>query len=381
MKNLFCVFVSLVICVFSFNFTIVAESNQNISISAKAYVLMEAKTGRVLYSKNADTKLPMASTTKIMTTLLCLESGGLDEEFVVDSEAIKVEGSTMGLTEGDVVTKRALCYGMLLPSGNDAANAAAVKIAGSYENFANLMNERAKEIGMTRTCFVTPSGLDAPGHGSSAYDMALLAREALRNPEFREICSQKKAKLRFGNPPYERWLTNTNKLLGLCPGVIGVKTGFTDAAGRCLVSACERNGVTLICVTLNASNDWQDHTALYDNGFSLVNQKVLEQTEDLAIDVVGSEVDSVTIGSEDKITIGMIGDEFDKITTKAILPPFVYAPVTIGDEVGRLEFYYEDKYIDSIPLYMLESTELYEPKQNENKLEKIISKIKRALGM
>jgi D-alanyl-D-alanine carboxypeptidase/D-alanyl-D-alanine carboxypeptidase (penicillin-binding protein 5/6) len=148
-----------------------------------------------------------------------------------------------------------------------------------------------------------------------------------------------------------------------------------------LVSACERNGVTLICVTLNASNDWQDHTALYDNGFSLVNQKVLEQTEDLTIDVVGSEVDSVTIGSEDKITIGMIGDEFDKITTKAILPPFVYAPVTIGDEVGRLEFYYEDKYIDSIPLYMLESTELYEPKQNENKLEKIISKIKRALGM
>lgn len=165
----------------------------------------------------------MASTTKIMTTLLCLESGGLDDQFVVDGEAIKVEGSSMGLTEGDVVTKRALCYGMMLPSGNDAANATAVKLGGSIENFADMMNERAEKIGMTRTCFVTPSGLEGEGHGSSAYDMALLAREALRNPDFAEICSQKKAKVEFGNPPYERWLTNSNKLLDMYQGVKGVK--------------------------------------------------------------------------------------------------------------------------------------------------------------
>lgn len=381
MKKLFCVFVSLVMCVFSFNFTVMAESNQGISVSAKACILIEAKTGRVIFSKNANTKLSVASTTKIMTTLLCLESGGLDEQFVVDSEAIKIEGSTMGLTEGDIVTKRALCYGMLLPSGNDAANSTAIKIGGTYENFARLMNERAKEIGMTRTCFVTPSGLEAAGSGSSAADMALLTREALRNPEFREICSQKSAKLSFGNPPYERWLTNTNKLLGMYSGVIGVKTGFTDEAGRCLISACERNGVTLICVTLNASNDWQDHINLYNNGFSLVNPKVIGQTDSLNIDVVGSEMDNISVGTEDTITIGMIGDENDKITTKAILPPFVYAPITIGDEVGKLEFYYEDKYIDNIPLYMLESTEIYTPKQSEKKFDKFLSKIKRVLGM
>ncbi len=381
MKKLFCVFVSLVMCVFTFNFTVMAEGNQGISVSAKACIVIEAKTGRVIFSKNANTKLSVASTTKIMTTLLCLESGGLDEEFVVDSEAIKVEGSTMGLTEGDIVTKRALCYGMLLPSGNDAANATAIKIGGTYENFARLMNERAEEIGMTRTCFVTPSGLEAAGSGSSAADMALLTREALRNPKFREICSQQNAKLSFGNPPYERWLTNTNKLLGMYSGVIGVKTGFTDEAGRCLISACERNGVTLICVTLNASNDWQDHINLYNNGFSMVDPKVIGQTESLNIDVVGSEMDNISVGTEDTITIGMIGDENDKITTKAILPPFVYAPVTIGDEIGKLEFYYEDKYIDNIPLYMLESTELYMPKQSEKKFDKFLSKIKRVLGM
>ena len=144
-------------------------------------------------------------------------------------------------------------------SGNDAANATAVKLGGSIENFADMMNERAEKIGMTRTCFVTPSGLEGEGHGSSAYDIALLAREALRNPDFAEICSQKKAKVEFGNPPYERWLTNSNKLLDMYQGVKGVKTGFTDEAGRCLVSACEREGISLICVTLNDKNDWQDH--------------------------------------------------------------------------------------------------------------------------
>ena len=256
-------------------------------VSAKACVLIEEKTGQILFEKNSDEKLPMASTTKIMTTLLCLESGGLDDEFVVDSQAIKVEGSSMGLVEGDVVTKRALCYGMLLPSGNDAANATAVKIGGSIEKFAELMNRRAEEIGMTRTCFVTPSGLEGEGHGSSAYDMALLAREALRNPEFSEICSQKKAKVMFGNPPYERWLVNTNKLLEMYNGVKGVKTGFTDEAGRCLVSACERDGISMICVTLNDRNDWQDHMDMYDYGFSLLEPYELSCDEIFPVQVAG----------------------------------------------------------------------------------------------
>ena len=221
----------------------------------------------------------MASTTKIMTTLLTIESGNLDTEFMVDSQAIHVEGSSMGLQENDIVTKRALCYGMLLPSGNDAANASAVAVAGSIPAFAELMNRRAAEIGMTRTCFVTPSGLEGTGHGASAADMALLTREALRNETFREICCQASARVKFGNPPYQRTLYNSNKLLRMYDGVIGVKTGFTDEAGRCLVSACERNGVTLICVTLNDRDDWNDHMHLYDYGFTQVSPVTLEIPE------------------------------------------------------------------------------------------------------
>ena len=132
------------------------------------------------------------------------------------------------------------------------------------------MNKRAREMGLSKTYFVTPSGLEGEGHGSSAADMALLAREALKNDIFREICSQSSMKVKFGSPPYDRWLRNTNKLLGMYDGVYGVKTGFTDEAGRCLVSACERDGKDLICVTLNDRNDWNDHMALYDCSFENV---------------------------------------------------------------------------------------------------------------
>ncbi|MDE7098378.1 MAG: D-alanyl-D-alanine carboxypeptidase, partial [Ruminococcus sp.] len=140
-------------------------ADDKVEVSAKAAVVISADTGEILFEHNCNEKLPMASTTKIMTTLLCIESGNLDEPFIVDSDAIHVEGSSMGLQEGDTVTKYALCCGMLLPSGNDAANATAVKLAGSIENFAEMMNDRSKEIGLTKTYFVTPSGLDGEWHG------------------------------------------------------------------------------------------------------------------------------------------------------------------------------------------------------------------------
>ena len=186
------------------------------AVSAKACIVMEATTREVFFSQNADEHLPMASTTKIMTTLLCLESGDLDTPFPVDNNAIQVEGSSMGLVKDDIVTKRALCYGMLLPSGNDAAGATAVKLAGSLSAFADLMNERAAQLGMQNTHFVTPSGLHDEQHYSTAYDMAILTAAALQNPDFREICGQATAKVTFGNPPYDRWLKNSNKLLTQC---------------------------------------------------------------------------------------------------------------------------------------------------------------------
>lgn len=264
-----------------------AAAESSVSVSAASCVVMEAVTGAVLYEKNAREERPMASTTKIMTALLCLESGDLDREFSVDSDAIHVEGSSMGLVEGDRVTKRALCYGMLLPSGNDAAGAAAVELAGSYAAFAQQMNQRAEQLGMTQTHFVTPSGLHDDAHYTTAYDMALLTAAALQNEIFREICSQEKAQVSFGNPPYDRWLSNSNKLLSMDDSIIGVKTGFTDEAGRCLVSAAVRDGVTLICVTLNDPNDWQDHLALYDSCFSMVEPVACAVPENWTVPVAG----------------------------------------------------------------------------------------------
>lgn len=278
----------------------------------------------------------------------------------------------MGLQEGDIVTKYALCCGMLLPSGNDAANATAVKLAGSIENFAELMNDKAKEIGLTKTYFVTPSGLEGEGHGSSAYDMAILASVALRNDTFREICSSETIKLEYGNPPYTRWLKNTNKLLSLYSGTYGVKTGFTDEAGRCLVSACERDGKNLICVTLNDRNDWNDHIALYDECFELA-KTVSPEIPEIQLDIAGSDRDKIPVTAESvDFTVFSAGtDDFEFVVNA---PPFVYAPVREGDELATLSIYCNNREIKQIPLYSAENADYKFPEPEKKK--DFITKIK-----
>lgn len=355
-----------------------AENEPN--VSAKGAVLISADTGETVYSKNSSEKLPMASTTKIMTTLLLIESGNLNEPFVVDSEAIKVEGSSMGLVEGDIVTKYDLCCGMLLPSGNDAANASAVCVSGDAVKFAERMNERAAEIGMENSFFVTPSGLDAKGHGASAYDMALLAREALLNETFREICSKQTAKVCFGNPPYERYLKNTNKLLSMYNGVYGVKTGFTDEAGRCLVSACERDGKKLICVTLNDRNDWNDHIAMYDYGFDRMKMVSPQTNGGYEADIVGGECEKITLKADnipDICTLSDTGGDFEYVVK---IPPFLYAPIENGEKCGELEVLCDGKKVCGIPLI---STEKFEkkktPKKEKTKFQKLKSKFVKIL--
>lgn len=315
-------------------------------ISAKASIIIEAQSGKVIAGKNEYEKLPMASTTKIMTTLLLIESGGLDEKFKVDNGAIMVEGSSMGLCEDDIVTKRALCYGMMLPSGNDAANETAVLLGGTAEKFADMMNEKAEQLGLSDTHFVTPSGLHDDGHYSTAYDMAKLTREALKNDTFREICGTSSKKLSFGNPPYERWLVNTNKLLALYDGCIGVKTGFTDEAGRCLISAAEKNGVTLICVTLNAPNDWNDHIRMYDYGFSVTESRSPDfDFSGLYVDVAGGDTDRVRVAPAEVPNYTVVNGEVPEMSYKVTLDKFIYAPVSKGRKAGTIEFYSGDDLI------------------------------------
>lgn len=330
--------VSLTVCAESGNQLSYIENTDKsgVSVSAVSAILIEADTGTVLFSKNEKEHRQIASTTKIMTALLTLEAGEPDKDFQVDSTAIKVEGTSMGLRESDTVTRRALCYGMLLPSGNDAANAAAVNISGSKSEFANLMNKRAKEIGMADTNFVTPSGLDADGQYSCAYDLAMLAREAMNNKDFAEICALSKAKVSFGNPVSERWLVNSNKLLTSYDGCIGVKTGFTDSARRTLVSCAERDGVKLIAVTLNAPDDWSDHTKMLDYGFEKVKLCEMKyDTSSLSVSVIGSDKETVGVKC-DSTELPLCDEQKDKVTVKIYMPKFVYAGILAGDKIGEI---------------------------------------------
>lgn len=338
------------VCILSLNTSALPVATVNEpSLSAKSAVVMNYDTGELILSKNAFEKRAMASTTKIMTTLLTIEAGDLDKQFTVDSMAIRVEGTSMGLKEGDIVTRRALCYGMMLPSGNDAANAAAVSVSGSISEFVKLMNKRAAEIGMTDTSFVTPSGLDAKEHYSTAYDMALLTREALKNETFRNICTAETMTLDFGNPPVPRRLNNLNKLIDLYDGCIGVKTGFTDNAKRCLVSAAERGGVTLIGVTLNAPDDWNDHGKMLDYGFSKISPRKIT-LKSHAVEVVGGNTDVVTVVPEKSLTIGLTDVSAEKISIKYYLPDFVYAEIERGQELGYADVYCGDSFIERVKL-------------------------------
>lgn len=325
------------------------------SVSAKGAVLMEASTGRILWEQNGEERLAMASTTKIMTALLTLEQPGLDDPFVVNSQAIMVEGTSMGLTEGAEVTLRTLAAGMLLASGNDAANAAAVRIAGTQADFVMMMNRRAAQLGMTDTCFETPSGLDGQNHYSTARDMAVLARAALENEDFREICSSESMKLTYGNPPTDRWLSNHNRLLKEYTGCIGLKTGFTKKAGRCLVTAAEREGITLICVTLSDPDDWQDHTELLDWGFTQVGL-VPGRPEQISLPVTGGTAQTVAVSCSGPEPCALT-DELSRITWEVEAEPFLYAPVQLGQQVGIARCLLDGEEYFTAPLVAQQSVE------------------------
>ena len=337
MLNRLCI-VFVLACIFFRPFCVIsyATTTDDVALSASSAVLLNAQTGEIVYEKNCHEKRGIASTTKIMTSVLLLENLDLSDEIKVKGEDVKIEGTSIGLKADDVVTVEVLLKGMLLESGNDAANVTATAVSGTIDAFSVLMNEKAKSIGMKNTSFKNPSGLTEEGHFSTAYDMALLARYALSNPEFKIICSLKQARVSYGNPPYERTFTNHNKLLDSCEGVFGVKTGFTKASGRCLVSACERNGLTLIAVTLKAPDDWNDHKKLYDYGFKKsVKRNVQFDDSGIKVNVVGSNKQHVKVELLSELSFFSAKE----IETKTIVycEQFLYADIKCGDVVGKVE--------------------------------------------
>ncbi|MGN0526887.1 MAG: D-alanyl-D-alanine carboxypeptidase family protein [Acutalibacteraceae bacterium] len=323
---------SLILPIFSLN-----VSGAGLNVSAKSAILMNADTGEIIYEKDAYTKRGMASTTKIMTSVLALESGDSEKEVTVRQEDVRVEGTSVGLKAGDIISIHDLVYGMLLSSGNDCANVCASALCDTKDDFVQLMNKKAKILGMTDTNFTNPSGLPDENHYSTAYDMALLGIYAIKNPAFVTVCSSKSATISFGNPKHSHTIQNHNKLLTSVDGVFGLKTGFTKSSGRCLVSCCYRNGITLVCVTLSAPNDWQDHETLYDYGFKEVKSKELSvDLEDIKISVVGSEQKFVNVEAKENITVSYYNKNI-QFDTVILCEKFLYAGVKKGDKVGKIQ--------------------------------------------
>ncbi len=346
MRKIICIIMA-VVAVALCPITAAAQPYSDLSISAQAYVLYCADNGKIISSKNENKKMKPASTTKLMTSLLALEEASSLNKKVKFTDDMIAEGSSMYLKIGDVVTLKDLAAGMMMASGNDAANAAALSISGSFEKFAEKMNQRAEQIGMKNTHFVTPSGLDDDNHYSTAIDMAILMSYALENEEFVKLTSQKSATVEFLEPQSKvTTYSNHNRLLSLYEYCIGGKTGYTMSAGRCLVSAAKKDGLTLVCVTFNDRNDWNDHIALYNYGFDEYSMYSSDDSDFFAdIPCVGGEKDMVSVTGEKPVSIVVEASEIDSVKRQVYIDSFLYAPICRGEEVGKIRYLKDGKLI------------------------------------
>lgn len=339
--------ISFLLAVLSF---VICSSAAYPNVSASSAVLINADTEEVFFSKDSFSKREMASTTKIMTAIVAIEHGSLDEKIKIPSSAIGVEGSSLYLKEGEEMTLRELLYGLMLGSANDAAEAIAVIICGSVDSFADLMNEKAADIGLENTHFTNPHGLSEDGHYTTAFDLAKLAAYALKNETFREICSTRKISL-----PGNRLVVNHNKLLFSFDGACGVKTGFTKNSGRCLVSAAERDGITLVAVTLNAPNDWNDHADMLEYGFLEYELVTLAETGEalFSLPIIGGEVLEINVAAEADVSVCLKKNRGSVVEHLEIIRPR-FAPVYKGEPVGRVVYTLDGKEIASSPLVATE---------------------------
>ena len=319
-------------------------------VSARSAVLIEADSGEIIYEKNARERMSMASTTKIMTALVALEHGKLDKKVTVAKEACGIEGSSIYLKSGEVLTLEDLLYAVMLESANDAAAAVACEIAGDIDSFAELMNETAEKIGLRDTHFTNPHGLDNEEHYTTAIDLAMLTAHAMKNEDFRRIVSTYKHEIPNSDGGV-RYLVNHNKLLRLSDDVIGVKTGFTKRSGRCLVSAAERDGVSVIAVTLNAPDDWNDHLAMHEAGFAAYSTVTLAEAGEFTVEIpcVGAEDGHIILQNRDEITVCLKNGT--EIKHEIIADRLLFPPIEIGDELGKVIFFSDGKEIATLPLY------------------------------
>lgn len=316
-----------------------------LDVSASGAVLLDAGSGRVLWEHNAHEKRYIASITKLMTALVALESGhALDEMVDIKREYTGAEGSSMYLRVGERLSLETLMYGLLLASGNDAALAVAGHCAGSVEAFVTQMNRKAARLGMTDTKFLNPSGLTEEGHVSTAADMAKLAAACMQDETIAKIVATRS--ITIGG----RTFTNHNKLLWRYEGCVGMKTGYTERAGRTLISCAKRDGRLLVAVTLNAPDDWQDHTKMLDYGFSAYTQTELSKAGTVRAKqpVFGSLVSFV--GVEEAVSLSYPLKQGEQVRREVSLVRWTQAPVTRGQTAGTVTYYLNDRIIGMCPL-------------------------------
>ena len=312
------------------------------NISAESAILIDLDQKNIIFEKNSKKRMGEASTTKIMTALVVAEQLPLNKKITVPSAAVGVEGSSVYLCEGEILSVRELLLALLLESANDAAVALAIATSGSLESFAELMNSRAAELGLCDTHFCNPHGLYDEDHYTTAQDLAIISAAALENEDLREIFATKKTtvpcKVTTTEPDGDgvRYLKNHNRMLSLYEGAIGVKTGYTKATGRCLVSAAQRDGMTLIAVTLNAPDDWRDHTAMLDYGFSAYERVTILEASQFRYGyaVSGGEGAQVIATNSESIVLTLPRNR-ESIETLVCFPQrFEIAPINKGDQLG-----------------------------------------------
>lgn len=341
-------------------------------VSAYSAILIETSSGDVVFEKNAREKLPMASTTKIMTAVCVLENSDPDSLFTVPKEVCGIEGSSIYLIPGETLSIRQLLYAVMLESANDAAAACAYAVSGSQDAFADLMNQTALRIGLSDTHFTNPHGLDDEAHYTTASDLAKLMAYAMGIESFREIVST--AEYTISSVEGKRFLSNHNKLLKLSDDVTGGKTGFTKRSGRCLVSSAERDGVSLIAVTLNAPDDWNDHLALHELGFSSYSMVHLAEQGEFNIEIpcVSAPDGKLTLTNRDKLSVCLKNNA--AVETVIESGPLLFAPVVEGDVCGKVIFTSCGKVLGTLPLYASHDIEL--PGEKTSLFDRIFNIIK-----
>ena len=337
------------------------------AVSARHACVLDAVSGRVVYEKAPDERSLIASTTKIMTALIVCEQCNVLDRMRIPKEAVGIEGSSMYLQEGEVLTLQELLYGLMIQSGNDAAVALAIYCGGTVEGFAELMNDKARNLGLKNTHFSNPNGLDAPDHYSTARDLAHLAAYAMENPIFRKTVSTKT--LHMG----QRYLTNHNKLLWRVEGADGVKTGYTKAAGRILVSSATRNDRRLIAVTLDDPNDWEDHAALLEQGFSRYSiQRVVNRGQYVdTLEVAGGQGSQVELLADQDFDYALAEGENPQLMLLG--PGFVYVPAVEGADAGIAYVLLEGKAVGKVPVVYGRTIE--QAPEEPSRLQKLLSKL------